>query len=255
MNGEVFKGIKQWEFEWQGTKGKLPVFYYDNTSLSAIFTASTAKVKKLLPHPDMHLIEAFPGKCLVAFSAFEYRQSDIDPYNEFSISFLSTFGKPQIPGVTAAWQTIARSFTAYVWQLPVTTEIARIGGVELYGLPKFIADINFDKGQKWTACDLIENGKKILTIKGKTLPTRRGKTVRYRIYSIKDQVPLEANVITDPVEFAQTTDGKAAELELGTDHPVSETLSTIGLSKRPFMFQFSPRNQCILFGARNMIDH
>ena len=106
MRGELFKGIKQWEFEQAGRKFKLPVFYYDNTSITAIYTASTSKVKKLLPHPAMNPIEMFPGRCMLAFTAFEYRKTDIDPYNEFSIAFLITFDKPQIPGsrLSGSWR-------------------------------------------------------------------------------------------------------------------------------------------------------
>ena len=254
MSAELFRGIKQWEFEWEGEKAKLPVFYYDNTSMTAIYTASTGRVKKLLPHPAMKPIELYPGRCLAAFTAFEYRKTDIDPYNEFSISFLISFGKPQIPGLSAARQMSRRYFTAYVWQLPVTTEIARRGGVELYGYPKFLADITFQKEKGWMICDLVEKGKKILSLKGKVLQTSRGRITRYTTYSVLEDIPLAANVYVDPIEFAQSRDRRAASLELGTGHAISETLKGIGLGKAPVVYQFSPANQAILFAGRNMID-
>ncbi|MBW1643478.1 MAG: hypothetical protein JRJ76_11620, partial [Deltaproteobacteria bacterium] len=97
MDHDFFKGIKQWDIQLGDMKGVLPVFYYDTTSMTAIYTASTKKVKQLLPSPKMNPIEIFPGKCLAAFTAFEYRKTDIDPYNEFSIAFPVTFNKPQIP--------------------------------------------------------------------------------------------------------------------------------------------------------------
>ena len=54
MKGDFFKGIKQWEFEAQGRKGMLPVFYYDNSSMSAIYTAKTSEARKLLPLKEMN---------------------------------------------------------------------------------------------------------------------------------------------------------------------------------------------------------
>lgn len=254
MRGELFKGIKQWEFEQAAKKFKLPVFYYDNTSITAIYTASTSKVKKVLPHSAMNPIEMFPGRCLVAFTAFEYRRTDIDPYNEFSIAFLITFHKLQIPGLTALWQMARRCFTAYVWKLPVTTEIARFGGVELYGYPKFLADITFDRGKEWIECRLSEKGEKILTLKGKTLPTARGKISRYITYSIVDEIPVTANVVIDPLEFAQSRDSQSANLELGAKHPIAEALREIRLSPGPVMYQFSPVTEAILFGGKNLMD-
>jgi hypothetical protein len=255
MKGELFKGVYQWDFDWQGKKAKLPVFYYDNTTLTSIYTASTNEVKKLLPDCDMHPIELYPGRCLVAFTAFEYRKTDIDPYNEFSIAFLVSLNAPQIPGVTVAMQFAQRIFTPYIWQLPVTTEIARSAGVDLYGYPKFIADIEFQKDKKRVECRLSEAGRNILIMRGKVLPTSKGKTARYMTYSMKDGIPLVANVYMNPIEFAQSALGSCVELELGSDHPIGIALKEIDLSKTPVIYQYSPVNEAILFAGRNLIDN
>ena len=254
MNSEFFTGIKQWEFERQGAIARLPVFYYDNTSLTAIYTAATPKVKALLPHASMQPIELYPGRCLVAFTAFEYRKTDIDPYNEFSIAFLVSFGRPQIPGLTAAWQMLNKRFTAYVWQLPVTTEIARAGGVELYGYPKFLARIDFRRESGWLTCDLAEGDKKILSLRGQELPTSRGRINRFVTYSIMDGISLVANVLVNPLEYGETRNGNAAELILGPEHPIAAALRKIGLSPKPMLYQYSAKTEAILFGGRNLID-
>ena len=254
MRGDFFKGVKQWEFDWQGQTGKLPVFYYDNTTMTAIYTAATDKVKRLLPNPKMKAIELYPGRCLVGFTAFEYRKTDIDPYNELSISFLATLDKPQIPGVTTTWQMVRRNFSAFIWQLPVTTEIARVGGVEMYGYPKFIADIEFRREGDRIQCQLAEQGKTILSLRGRMLPTTAGKLTHYTTYSVLDGITLAANVFVNPLEFAQTTDKKAATLEIGSDHPISEKLRELDLSPAPLLYQFSPVNEAILFAGRNLMD-
>lgn len=256
MNGEFFKGVLQQEFTTVDGKfkGKLPVFYYDNTSITAIFTASTRMVKKFLPHEEMHPVEIFPGRSLVGFSAFEYRKTDIDPYNEFSISILISFGKALIPGFGILSQMLKRIFTAFVWHLPVTTEIARYGGVELYGYPKFIADIRFTRKSDEIVCTLSEKGKHILTLSGKKLPVRKGKIMRFKTYSIKNNIPLVANIYTNPIEFAETTDRDSARLEIGDEHPICTELKSIELSKKPITYQFIPKNEVILFPPRNLMD-
>ncbi len=253
MASEFFRNVMQWDLEWAGRKAKLPVFYYDNTSMSAIFTANTAKVRALLPRPEMHPIELLPGKCLVAFTAFEYRQSDIDAYNEFSIAFLITYGLPQVPGVTALWQMLRRRFSVYVWKLPVTTEIARYGGVEMYGYPKFIADIVFERGADALTCELSAEGKRILTLKGKVLPTAPSPVARFVTYSVKDNVPLVANVLTNALEFAQSRNPHTAELTLG-DHAIADALRAIDLSPKPVVYQYCPRTEAILFAGKNLMD-
>ena len=66
MDQSFFAGIKQWALNWQGYEAKMPVFYYDVTSMTAIHTANTAAVRKLLPLKAMKPIEIIPGRCLVA---------------------------------------------------------------------------------------------------------------------------------------------------------------------------------------------
>lgn len=250
-----FEGIVQWELtnEKLGFSGKLPVFYYDNTSMTVTYTAPTAMVRRLLPRADMHPVEIVRGKALVAFTAFEYRSTDIDPYNEFSISFPITFGKKGIPGLTALSMMARRYFTAYVWQLPVTTERARIGGVEMYGYPKFLADITFSDERDMLACRLDEGGKNILTLRGRKLKTAPEKVNRFKTYSVKDGVPLAANIHMNPREFARSMNPRAARLELG-DHPISGTIRSLGLSANPLFYLYMPLMEAILFGPRNLMD-
>ncbi len=255
MSDEFFKGVKQWEFKLGELPFKLPVFYFDTTTITAIYTASAARVKELLPLPQMKPIELSPGKCLVAFTAFEYRETDINPYNEFAIAFLVTFDKPQIPFITSALQMYRRVMTAYVWQLPVTTEIARVGGVELYGFPKFIADIEFEKEADRLTCHLSENGNKILSLRGKVLPVARGKNSRIVTYSNIENIPLVTNIHINQLEFAESRDKQAATLDIGSDHKICEDLQKIGLSTTPVQYQYSPLNQAILFAGRNLMDN
>lgn len=255
MDHDFFKGIKQWDIQLGDMKGVLPVFYYDTTSMTAIYTASTKKVKQLLPSPKMNPIEIFPGKCLAAFTAFEYRKTDIAPYNEFSIAFPVTFNKPQIPFFTVSWQMIRRWMTVYVWQLPVTTEIARTAGVDFYGYPKFIADIKFQKETETITCDLAEKGEKILSLKGKVLPTAQDKVSRIQTYSVIEDTPLIANLFNNPIESAQTNEKKAAVLDIGDNHSICNSLKNIGLSDSPIQYQYSPMNQVILYAGRNVMDN
>jgi len=255
MNSDFFNKIMQWEISGKLTPArKVPIFYYDSTSFAVIFTASTERVRNYLPHPDMHPIELYPGRCLVAFTASEFRKTDIDPYNEFSIAIMITFRKRQIPGATLALQMIHRRFTSYVWHLPVTTERACLGGVELFGYPKFIADVSFEKQNDSIACHLSAENQKILILKGKVLRTHKGKVTRYVTYSVKDGIPLVTNTYMNPVEYAETRSSKVAELDIGSGHPICDELKGIQMSTKPLEYHYAPKTQFILFFPRNIIE-
>lgn len=255
MSKGFFENWTRWDFERNGTTRKLPYFYYDNTSLVAIFLAASSKVVQLLPHPRMKPVEMMPGRCIVAFAAFEYRKTDFEPYNEVSISFLISFGQRQIPGFTAAKMMLSRSTSSYVWQLPVNTEHARAGGVDLFGYPKFLADIGFEKGDDWITCTLREGNQEILQLRGRNLPTKPGKLIRYITYAVENGNPLIAEVLVNPLEYAEAYSGRAFELELGSGHRISDVLKQIDLGKRALVYQYSPVNEAILFPARNVIGN
>ena len=249
-----FDNVIRWEFEREGTRRTLPYFYYDNTSLTAIFLASSSKIRGLLPHQDMKPVEIVPGRCMVAFSAFEYRKTDFEPYNELSISFQISFRRRQIPGITAAKMMLSRATSSYIWQLPVTAEHARAGGVDLFGYPKFLAEIGFETNEDWITCTLAERGRDILRLRGRKLVTHKGKFIRHTTFSVGSGVPLVAEVLVNPLEYAEAYDGSTVQLELGTSHHICDVLRQIGLSKRARMYQYSPVNEAILFPAHNIIS-
>jgi hypothetical protein len=255
MSKGFFENWTRWYFERNGTQRKLPYFYYDNTSLVAIFLANSSKVKQLLPHHRMKPVEMLPGRCIVAFAAFEYRKTDYEPYNEVSISFLISFGQRHIPGITATKMMLSRATSSFVWQLPVNTEHDRAGGADLFGYPKFLADIDFEKSNNWTTCTLRDGNQEILHLRGRKLPTKPGKLTRYITYAVENGNPLVAEVLVNPLEYAETYNSRAIELELGSGHRISDVLEQIDLGKRALAYQYSPVNEAILFPARNIIGN
>lgn len=235
--------------------GKLPVFYYDNSCYALILSASTRRVQEMLPHPSMHPLEIMPGRALVAFNAFEYRETDIDPYNEFSISFPITFGQRSVPGLGVLRRLAQGCFESYVWQLPVTTEIARWGGVELYGYPKFIADIDFHRDEAGVRCDLAVDGRAILSLQGEHLTALKVQApLRYKTYSLKNGLPMCANILLNPLAFAQTLRPQSARLSLNPGHPIADALLGLDLGTRPLIYQYAPRAELVLFAPRNLGD-
>ncbi len=247
-----FKGIDQIENKEYDVK--LPIFYYDNTAMSAIYLASTRKVRKYLPSPDMHPVEMFPGRCLMVFSAFEYRSTDIDPYNEFSIASVISFRKRAIPGLTSMIYMLKNDFSAFIHHLPVTAERPRKGGVEIAGYPKFIADITFSRENGWTTCTVAENGQRILTLRGRKTGTSRGRITKYNTYTVKNGIPLKANLYINPIQYRQTIGLGSAKLEIGSGHGICTELKDMSLSRWPVLYQYIPSYEAILFNSKNIID-
>lgn len=246
--------IQQHQLEWRGAPLLLPVFCYDNTSLSAIFTASTQAAKRLLPNVDkLKLVEVFPGRCLLAINCFQYRRTDIGPYNEVAISLVVKYGGIHIPGFSALGQMARRQFNLFVWQLPVTTEVARDGGLEIYGYPKFLADVVFATDHDRASCTVTANEQLLLKLEGPALPTKQHKPLKVSSYSVIGDIPLKANIVQNPIELGLSVFNKQVSLQTG-EHPIGQTLAELKLSSRALAYLYSPKNESILFAAKNMID-
>ncbi len=108
--------------------------------------------------------------------AFEYRKIEsVAPYNEFSISVLVSCEKsseaPSLPGI-------------YIIYLPVTTEEA-LYGVDIFGYPKSITDINFEDTAEARRCRVQADGKDILTLEVQK-QVAEPKSIDTYTYSVKD---------------------------------------------------------------------
>jgi hypothetical protein len=154
LDKDFFDRFEYKEIEFKGEKDFVPAKYFEVFSFAAVFPVSARKLKKYLPTKKMKLIKPFPGISLIFIKAFEYKQiSALDPYNEVGIGFPLTFKDDD--------QTYEGSQFIH---LPVTTERARELGVELFGYPKFVADIDIESGEHTAKCKLTHEDKHILTL-------------------------------------------------------------------------------------------
>jgi hypothetical protein len=119
----------------------LPVVYRDGSFFGVFFRADLTRATTLLgpsgltPWPVL-------GRALVLLIAFEYRDTSIGPYHEVGLAVLA-----RRPGAQPSLLRYLRDPRAqpeqglWVVNLPVDTEIARAGGVDVWGYPKYCTPI------------------------------------------------------------------------------------------------------------------
>ncbi|KTC43314.1 acetoacetate decarboxylase [Pseudomonas sp. ABAC61] len=123
-----------------------PNFYYRTNNVQLLFLAPIERLRTTLPVP-LEPLRALPGYGLVALTFFSYSLCDNDPYDEVSVA--TVIRRPGARGshlLELLDSMRRRSFFGHVLALPVTTEIARLRGVEGYQLPKWRADIEVSIG-------------------------------------------------------------------------------------------------------------
>jgi len=230
----------------RGQRLYLPVFYYDVTTVIAGFLTPLERVRALLPSPRMKPLRATPWHAVTIISCFEYRDSDAGPYNEIAIAFPFTMDH-SAPVLTGLLKEIAQGPLAYVYKLPVTTEIAYWFGVDFYNYPKFLADIEFTREGGWIRCRLAEGGRNILTLSARQLPVKASPRWRFHGITIRDDRILRSEVIVNVRRQAISRNPAHVELELG-DHELGQELSRLNLGRMVHL-QYLPECQTTLSGV------
>jgi len=226
-----FKDTPRKTLDMAGQPMEFPVFYYDVRFVTAIFTAKTSALKKLLPHRRFKPIQISPGTGMLGITAFEYHDTSVGPYNEIAISIPIKFpSRFVVPGLSALKMMRKNLFPVYIHHLPVTTEIALKAGIHFYNYPKFLAEITFQDRDERLEVTLKEKDDLILKLLAKKLTLKRSAGFEFHTYSIKDNVVMHALIEGWAPKFGAVRMGSVAELELG-EHGISKELAELNLSK------------------------
>lgn len=251
---ELFEGVTQGELTLQGHPLKVPIFYRDASAVTAIFPAHAGKLQRLLPRDELRVAPLAPGVGAVGVTFFDYRDTDIGPYLEMGVAIPVVYGQRPVPLATVARQMRTGTLHAWVQQLPVTTEIARVGGVDLYGYPKILADIDFETRDDRFHTELRVEGRRVLALDG-GVPEGELSDVpqRYVTYAMRDGRLVEGQVLMYAESLSRTYRARGVGLELDTSHAIGRELDDVLLARWPMHLEHVSRFRSILH-APNFLE-
>ena len=218
-----------------GIRMQMTTRILDGSMFSASFRVPFNKAKKLMPSPKISPIEYSPGFAEIIIQANEFRHIDIlYPYNEVAVAIPISYHIGS-----------KNSISSGLWylHLPVSTEDARWGGVENYGFPKFVAEIEFDSNINTQQCTVTHNGGNILTIKAKTIDTQFQEW-KYDNITMNDGRLLHSSLSVKGQKGIDETVGGAI-ISFG-DHPIAEELQSLEMGFTSFRHAYMPKIQAIL---------
>ena len=128
---------------------ELPIFYFDGFAGTALFAIDAKQAAATLQGTSLTPLE-HNDTATAAITFYDYRDTSLGPYQEVALAILVAQ-----PG-------------NYIVDLPVTTRLACAVGRELWGYPKFVADISIDAdGEEFQGRLCDEAGELILTLSGR----------------------------------------------------------------------------------------
>jgi hypothetical protein len=243
-DNRFFEGIPQHQISWEHGETFTPTFFYDTAQLSVVFVTPLDRIRELLPSDQLHPLRITPRSALTVISAYKYRDCDIGPYNEVLVGFPVSVHK-RAPVLAGLRRFMAKGGAIWIWQLPVTTEIARDLGVSIAGYPKFLADIEFGSEAGIATCRLREGDRDILSLRVKHgRPRQAGIRMRYEPVTVKDDHLLRSIAVSNYPHATRSFSGRTATLELG-DHPLADQIRRLSPG-RVLMVSYAPDSQVIL---------
>ena len=155
-----FKELKKTRVD-MGFESYSPNFYYKNSRVTAVFTADLDRLRELMPAAVLEQVQplqVWPGRGLVALTAYAYEYCDNDSYNEIALSIVTSKpGDSNLGPVSLVGQSLSKDFWGYVLKLPVNTELAKVRGVVGYNLPKWLTGINFRETDKSVVFEILDS--------------------------------------------------------------------------------------------------
>ena len=238
-----------------GRTGSFPGRYYSATAFTGVFPASIEAVKRLLPSETLFPVKLGRGSAAVAIQALRYEHVGIfvdghhellTPYGEIAINLLCTHGRsaPRIVPLLQLFENDSLQLGAYVLFMPVTSMQARDLGRVLFGMPKFMADMDCREEGESRVVRLEEAGMHALTLTVRAGGMARTEQARLHLYSELDGRLARTDVPTRSFGHVRLF-GRPAHLQLGT-HPVAKVLRDLGIGAEGRMSSSLARHQFLL---------
>ncbi|EMR49082.1 acetoacetate decarboxylase (ADC) [Pseudomonas sp. GD03817] len=251
-----FKGLEKHKVD-IGFESYSPNFYYQNSRVTAVYTADLDALRALMPPEVLATaspLQVWPGRGLVAFTAYTYEHCDNDAYNEVAVSIITnTPGKANLGPFTLIGQSMSGDFWGYVLKLPVNTELARVRGVVGYNLPKWLTGIDRKEDAQSVVYDITDSqtGKVDVSFKAKKLDklSREVDIVTSSFTNLDHQGQLAYGyAVSRQLRHGSSRDADSATLTLG-DGALSNYLRTLKLGKM-MKYEYVPAFQSALYAPK-----
>src|SRR6266849_7691012 len=135
---------QRWVFEGRGVT--MPVVVRDAASAAATYLVPSAAARRLLPGPELDVVELLPGRALFSIAAIDYRDNDLGDYNEVSLALFvrSRGARAGVPYLGPALDFVRNRVATYIWKLPVDQRFTCAAGRGIWGFPKSVEQIAFE---------------------------------------------------------------------------------------------------------------
>lgn len=226
----------------------LPMFFYETEMFFAVFVVDRARAQEITGAEDLDAVDIGQGKALAAIACYNYKNCSIKPYKEVGLAIASVpkgAKAPDDPMATMLGDPDASHMAFYVANLPVTTQQAVAAGIEAWGFPKFLAQIDYRlDGNRFDCSTANPDGSgAIFRLSGEAGPGVPAPSMQTAYFTRLDGKTLRLHGITRGQTRACLPGSLKLEVQ-ASDHPMARNLRHLGLNgASPDQVIFAPQIQ------------
>ena len=218
------------EFEIEGRRLSYPTRFRDGSATVAIFLASAEKVQRLIADTPFVVSRVLPRRAAVTINCMHYTDTDCGVYEEVAFSvFVEPYsGSARVPYLPVLRRVIGGNAATYTWRLGVSTTLSRDCGIQMWGYPKQMADLEYSTSGGTARMVWRDGGARVLSLAVPASGSGTTGPIAPPVYSLMDGVP-HVGTLTQ-VYGGVGRHRRGVDFTLG-DHPVASELRGIDLSR------------------------
>ena len=237
--------------EVQGRTLTFPIQVRAASSWAATYLVDLDAARALIGHTGLEPATAKRGKGMLVLPFVRYIDSDLDRYNECGVGVVVRHpGAPERNTVGRMLEAGKGQAGVYIHHLPVDQEFTLAAGRQIWGYPKFMADVHITDEGSSTVCSVRADGRDLLELRVRNGHQFRIPPRALPTYTYMDGV-LRRTRWDMPSQIGARIGG--AEITLG-DHAISGELASLGLPKKAAMTQTIPSMRAS-FGPAAPVEH
>ena len=223
----------------------LPAVYRNGRVATGVYAISPERARAAVKPPELHPIELPGHRAIAVVCCFDYLETSLGPYRELAIGVVVSPRRRTGPPRGLDLLSPHPDTGAWLLTLPVSSQLACRGGVELFGYPKMVSELRVEHPSKQCTCVVEDNSQQVFKAAfrlgwGPQFPVRSFVT-----YTQKDGQLLRTRVET---QWRVTlSSGRGTTLEVAnSSHPVCRAVHELALPNRPLFVLHGDQFEAIL---------
>jgi hypothetical protein len=240
-DGEQSKtSYKDRVFSLEGKELRYPTRFLDGSSSMGIFSVSASVADELIADSGFKTARIAPGKAALSIICVHYTDTQCGAYEEIAMAFFVQRRGRQarwaIPYLSTLWDVIRGNIASYTWCLPVSSTLSRDCGIFMWGFPKTLERIDYQRDETRTQSSWMIDDEVVMSYSVPANGEKDASEISPPVYSLLEGKPYVSYLTQRYTQVGHH--GRDGILKLGK-HAAAEPLRRLGLPKKPMIAAFN----------------